>query len=334
MLCSSAAVAVGLLFLLLGLVCLILPLGVHFGFRAPRVPKVSTPADRGLSYEQVRLPTVRRRWLSAWLLPARLQAPAANSGWRAQCTILMLHGWGSNSEQILPLAVPLVGAGFNVLLLDARNHGSSDGDTFSSLPRFAEDLEQGIRWLKHHQPARARSLAVIGHSVGAGAVLLAATRTPAIDAAISLSAFAHPQEVTARFLEHLPLPRALVSLVARYVEWLIGYRFDAIAPINTIRRVPCPVLLMHGTADRTVPLSDAERIYDNRLSDRVRLILVPDADHGSTDRIEQHADGLLRFLADSLAPGGVTLESEARSRLPATGTGSPADCSDPSGVNP
>jgi pimeloyl-ACP methyl ester carboxylesterase len=32
-------------------------------------------------------------------------------------------------------------AGFTVLLIDARNHGGSDADTFSSIPRFAEDLD-------------------------------------------------------------------------------------------------------------------------------------------------------------------------------------------------
>jgi pimeloyl-ACP methyl ester carboxylesterase len=41
---------------------------------------------------------------------------------------------------MLPIAAPLRRAGLNVLRVDARNHGGSDSDTFSSLPRFAEDL--------------------------------------------------------------------------------------------------------------------------------------------------------------------------------------------------
>lgn len=294
---SFAALALGLLCLIAGLVCVIVPLGVHFGFRAPRVPKHRTPADCGLRYESVRIPTRRRRWLAAWLLPAA--ASITGSRWR-HCTIVMLHGWGSNAEQILPIALPLVRAGYNLLLLDARNHGASDGDTFSSLPRFAEDLEHSLDWLQRHRPHLAGQLAVLGHSVGAGAVLLAATRHPAIDAAISIAAFAHPREVTARFLS--ALPQAVVGLVARYVEWLIGYRFDTIAPLNTVRLVRCPLLLVHGTADRTVPLSDAQRIYANRAGEQIRLIAIPEADHASTDRIEQHADRLLDFLAGSLPP--------------------------------
>jgi len=68
--------------------------------------------------------------------------------------------------------------GFNLLLYDARNHGSSDGDTFSSLPRFAEDLAMAIAWLKHHQPRQATHIAVLGHSVGDARRLMASCRAP------------------------------------------------------------------------------------------------------------------------------------------------------------
>lgn len=295
---TLATLGVGFLLLALGVILMLVPLGVHFGFRAPRVAAQATPADHGLPFETVRIPTARGRFLAGWLI----SPPTAETGWRSRCSVLMVHGWGSNAAQILPIAAPLVRAGFHLLLFDARNHGNSDGDTFSSLPRFAEDLEHGIDWLRREHPARSRGLAVIGHSVGAGAVLLTATRNPAIDAAISISAFAHPREVTERFMAHLPLPKLAVSVVARYVEWLIGYRFDRIAPLNTIRRARCPVLLVHGTADRTVPLSDAHRIYRNRIDDQVRFLAIPDAGHDSTDRVERHADELLAFLDATLKP--------------------------------
>ena len=49
---------------------------------------------------------------------------------------------------MLPLAKPLQTAGYALLFFDARSHGRSDGDTFASLPRFAEDLEQAVDWLQ------------------------------------------------------------------------------------------------------------------------------------------------------------------------------------------
>jgi pimeloyl-ACP methyl ester carboxylesterase len=148
--------------LVLALTAALVPAGVHLGFRARRVREKGTPADLGLAFEAVRIPTVHGRYLFGWLLPAQ----------EAVRTVVVLHGWGTNAELRLPIAAPLRRAGLNVLLCDARNHRQSDFDTFSSLPRFAEDLGQAIAWLKRHQPGRAEGIAVLGHSVGAGATLL------------------------------------------------------------------------------------------------------------------------------------------------------------------
>lgn len=286
----TATITVGLV---LALSAALLPAGVHLGFRARRIREAGTPADYGLPFEVVRIPTVRRRALFGWLLPA----PGATR------TVVVLHGWGSNAEHLLPIAAPLHWAGLNVLLFDARNHGSSDADTFSSLPRFAEDLGQAIAWLKRHHSHRAETIAVLGHSVGAGAALLEASRNPDITALISLGAFADPAEVTARYLRPLRLPHLVTRLVIGYVEWLIGHRFAAIAPVNTVRQVACPVLLVHGSEDRTVPLEDARHILANAGPARVRLLEIAGAGHDSTDPIEQHVGALLHFLEESWAGG-------------------------------
>jgi pimeloyl-ACP methyl ester carboxylesterase len=263
-----------------------IPVGVHLGFRAPRRRERGSPAAYGLRYEPVRIPTVRRRHLMGWWLPA--------SG--ADCTLVLVHGWGGNAEMMLPLALPLHRAGYNLLLYAARNHGHSDSDTFSSLPRFAEDLGAAIAWLKRHRSEHCRRIVALGHSVGAGAALFEATRNGAIAAVVSIAAFAHPAEVTARMLRPLPLSHLLTPPVVRYVEWLIGHRFERIAPINSIRLVPCPVLLVHGQADGVVPIEDARRIAASAPPGRARLIEIPDAGHDSVEPIERHIETLLAFL--------------------------------------
>ena len=265
------------------------PLIVHLGFRAPRVRERASPADFGLPFREVRIPTRRGRHLFGWWLPA----PDASR------TVVVLHGWGSNAGQMLPAAVPLRRAGLNVLLFDARCHGRSDGDTFASLPRFAEDLGCVIAWLREGQPPTAVAAAVLGHSVGAGAALLAATREPGIAAVVSIAAFADPALVTERYLRSLRPPRWLLRLVIRYTQWLIGHSFEDIAPIRTICRVQCPVLLVHGLEDRTVPVADARAIAGACPSPRLRLLELPGAGHACTEALEHEADELLTFLADA-----------------------------------
>lgn len=268
----------------------LLHLGIRRGLRAPQLPEQGNPGLLGLPYRECRIPGPRGKQLFAWLIPG--PAPAAP-------TVAVLHGWGGNGEMMLPLAPALHRAGYAVLLLDARSHGRSDPDTFASLPRFAEDLEAALDWLPAQPETDGRRLAVLGHSVGAGAVLLAASRRSGLQAAVSVAAFAHPAAMMQRWLRSLGVPRPLVRYILDYVERTIGHRFDAIAPLHTIPRARCPVLLVHGDADPTVPLAEAQALFAARGETRAELLVVPGS-HDSYAELEAQMPRLLDFLGRCL----------------------------------
>ncbi len=266
------------------------PWAVRRAYRAPRVGERGTPTEVGLPYRSVRIPTANGKTLFGWFVPA----PA---GVRGAAGVAVMHGWGGNAEDMLPFAVLLHRADCAVLLLDARNHGSSDGDGFSSLPRFAEDLEHGLDWLGAQPGVDPKRLALLGHSVGAAAALLVASRRQEPAAVVSISAFAHPVDLMRRqmSLHHVPYwPVGWVVL--RYIEHSIGARFDAIAPCHSIRAVACPVLLVHGEADELVPPSDVRRIHANRRDERTELLLLPDTGHSSARAVVEHGAAIAAFL--------------------------------------
>jgi pimeloyl-ACP methyl ester carboxylesterase len=276
------------LFTIAGLVLLPLLLllaAIHLGFRAPRHRETGNPQDYGIAYREVRIPTVKDKRLYGWYLAQ----PTDRS------TIIILHGWGGNAEMMLPLAIPLYHAGYKLLLFDARSHGRSDGDSFSSLPRFAEDLSCAADWLRRELNPVGK-IVLLGHSVGAGAVLLAASRRSDIAAVISVAAFAHPAWMMRRYLSGLHLPRLVIQFILRYVEWVIGQRFDEIAPMHTLCRIQCPVLLVHGKDDVTVPSADALAIHKRCGTDLSEVILIDEAGHDSVDKIQQHGHQLVDFL--------------------------------------
>jgi dipeptidyl aminopeptidase/acylaminoacyl peptidase len=144
---------------------------IHRGFRVPRRPETGSPADLGLPFDTVSIPTERGRRLFAWYIP-----PSGPSGPMpfpvASSHVVVMHGWGANAEDMLPVAEPLHRAGYGVLLVDARNHGRSDRDSFSSMPRFAEDLVHAFDWLKSQPQVAPDRIALLGHSVGAIAAAL------------------------------------------------------------------------------------------------------------------------------------------------------------------
>lgn len=286
---DALLVGLSLLFGVLLLVRLAGPLLVRRGFRALRRIEQGTPADYGLTFREVSIPTVGGKQLFGWLIPSAGPAP--------QAAVAVLHGWGGNCEDMLPFAALLHRGGLGVLLVDARNHGQSDADTFSSMPRFAEDLEHAIDWLAQQPEVDASRLAVLGHSVGAAASLLAASHRPSLAAVVSISSFTHPAEMmrlvmSSHHIPYWPIGRWVVS----YVQRTIGHRLDDIAPLHTLQTIHSPVLLVHGDQDHTVPVEAAKTLFSHRPSDAVQLLVIPGATHNSVSAIEQYGNRLLQFL--------------------------------------
>jgi len=264
------------------------------GLRAPRVAALTSPDALGLDAMPVHIAGPNGKTLFAWFVPV--------PGESVTPAILVMHGWGANASMMLPSVAPLLGAGLAVLLLDARCHGASGDEAFTSLPRFAQDIEAGLDWLGQQPQVDANSLAVIGHSVGAGAALLSATRRDDIRAVVSISAFAHPYEVMRRFLAQHQIPYFGIGwYVLRHVQRVIGARFDDIAPIRSMTRVRCPVLLVHGEDDDMVPFDDARRLLAAGHEGWVQLLAVSGR-HDPSAALQNEQLPLLAFLKNQLGP--------------------------------
>jgi len=283
---------------------------IHRSLAPERVTEGRTPADVGLQFQDVTIPTENGKSLFGWFIPA-------NRSGRGPA-VVALHGWGGNAENLLALARPLHDAGFRLLLIDARCHGRSDEDSFASMPRFAEDLGHAIDWLKGRDDIDPQSIAAIGHSVGAGATLLSASRRNDIAAVVSIAAFTHPVTMMRRWFASKGIPyRPIGWLMLRYVEWVIGHRFDDIAPVNTIRQVRCPVLLVHGAEDTTVPVSEAHAIHAARSGDHVQLKVVVGS-HDDYADLDRELPVLVGFLHRLHHLRGQPNAMDSRKRMGAT----------------
>ncbi len=251
---------------------------------APPQPGVEiTPEDLGLPNETVWLKSVNDTYLHAWWIPVSGVAPA----------VIVLHGWGGNSSLMLPLAKHIRDGGFHALFLDARNHGLSGHDTFSSMPRFAEDLEVGVEWVRGRDDVT--SLGVLGHSVGAGAAIFGASRGMDVDAVVSVSSFAHPGEM---MLEQMTLPRPAAILLLEAVQRTIGYRFDDLAPRARVGMVNVPLLLVHGTDDEVVPIAAMHEIA--QAHGNAEVVVVPGGGHSDLELFEPYVKDIVAFLATNL----------------------------------
>jgi dipeptidyl aminopeptidase/acylaminoacyl peptidase len=215
---------------------------------------------------------------------------------RTQAAIVLVHGYGGNQDEMLPVADELHGAGFSVFTYDQRGCGKSSGEvTFGG--REQDDLLSVVDYLASRPDVDRERIGAFGFSMGGSTTLLAAARDPRIKAVAADSAWSDVR----RWLR--PSVRAVFTrprdrfnaLSLKLAEMRTGIDLDDLRPVDVVGRLsPRPLLLIHGTADDVVVPSESERNYD-AANDPKELHLVPDAAHG-----------------DTIAPGEASMDAKVR----------------------
>ena len=170
---------------------------------------------------------------------------------RDQPYVLFAHGWSSHGTRILPWLHALREAGYSVVTFDQLAHGKSDGQ-LATLPGFFKTL---MAIGRHYGPAAA----VIGHSLGGAATMLALARGMQADRAILIAAAADPVAAAHRFARTVGLAEHLCQRMFEWFESRIGIRFEDQQAHRNVSAIGCPALIVHDLYDRDVPWSEGER---------------------------------------------------------------------------
>ncbi len=250
------------------------------------------------------------------IAPSRLEEIAFTSSGRALrgwiCTpaaaprgmVLLVHGWGSGAAGMLSWSEFLAAEGWASMAFDMRGHGRSDGGESMVLPRLAEDIEQASVFLDARPDLACLPRAILGHSMGGAALLLALSRGLSCRAAIVSSTFARVETATDYVLRKWLLPPVLFRRVVKAV-WSIrlGRSMGALEPERTIRGVRVPLLLTHGTEDPTIALSELRRLEASADPRLTSVLLVPGAAHSDLTAFPAYRTAVLEFLDGRLGGG-------------------------------
>lgn len=276
--------------------CILAALGISFSWVWARLyckPKRRAPAkmpsDYNLPFEAVSLYS-HNAPLHGWFIPI-------TSGSFRHPTIILAHGWSNNSNQMLPVARMLNGAGFAVFLYDARGHGASGEDGPITIAKFVEDIRAAVDYVWSRSDVDTRRVGLIGHSMGGSAAILAASDDPRIRVVVSSSAFADPLALTWGFLRAMHIPRVpFLWLVSHFIErWLCNTMSD-MAPQNRIGRIQAPMLLIHGGSDQYIPPANMETLYARAHPEKAEHWLIPGRGHSDIIRDSRYGSRIIEFL--------------------------------------
>lgn len=104
--------------------------------------------------------------------------------------VVVMHGFAGDRVTMRGLARRLAASGYAVLNIDAMGHGQNRNPyqpDRASGDAFFPDLAAAVDYLRVHPAVDGTRIAVLGHSMGAGAALDYASRDSAIDACVMLS---------------------------------------------------------------------------------------------------------------------------------------------------
>lgn len=197
-------------------------------------------------------------------------------------TVICFHGYTSEGiNDYSTLAKFYLKNGFNLLLVDQRAHGQSEGTYigFGCLDRF--DAKDWIDYVVRRQGEDCRIL-LHGDSMGAATVLMTAglELPPQVKAAVSDCAFTSAWDVFSAVLKnmyHLP-PFPIMQIANQMVKKRAGYELDECNARNEVGRTRLPILFIHGAEDSFVPCSMVHELYDACRSEK-RLVIVEGAGH-------------------------------------------------------
>jgi pimeloyl-ACP methyl ester carboxylesterase len=192
----------------------------------------------------------------------------------ARGAVLYLHGNGGNVGSAFQSHERFTSLGYNVLYVDYRGYGKSQGKMYEQGLHY--DAEAAYEFLKSNNPES--PITIYGESLGSGI-------------ATHLAAKSQPK------LLILETPYTSILDVAKNdFPWLpISMLLDfPLKSKEQVEKVKCPVLIFHGTADKTIPYTMGQEMA--KAANKGKLVTLPGVGHGECSKMAAYQEELVKAL--------------------------------------
>ena len=214
---------------------------------------------------------------------------------------ILMHGYRVNSFcDFLKGYFMMKDLGYNLLLIDERGCGLSEGNAISFGVMERRDCLCWVNYLKERF-GQDIPVALYGVSMGAATVMMASGMedTPAnIRAVIADCGYTSPKDIIREVASSMKLPADLCYPFCRFgAKVLGGFDLNAASALEAVRKTKIPMLFIHGEKDDFVPFAMCGRLYTACASEK-ELLTVPEAVHANSILVdyETYASRVEAFL--------------------------------------
>ena len=246
-------------------------------------------AGARLDFREVRFRSTDGLTLTAWW-SSRESSPRA-------AVLVHARGGSKRSPYVLETALIYARAGFNVLALDLRSRGGSEGRFLTAGYQEVHDVRGALSWLER-QGFDAGEVMLHGWSTGAVTVVRAAPGT-GVAAVVEESGYADLPILLGNRLPGKSGPSDLLCRVAFLTARALKVDFDpwALRPREEAERLyeeGVPLLIIHSRDDRVVPFEHARLL--SVAHPGAALWELEGREHAAAHKHPQYADTLMAFM--------------------------------------
>lgn len=243
-------------------------------FTGPKLAKSAITQYPSFPYDSITFTTKNGTAIDGWY---------GKTDSAAKGTVILFHGLSVCKQDVLPEAYEFRFQGYNVMLVDFRAHGNSEGNTTTIGVNESEEVKLAYDFIVKKGE---KKIILWGSSMGSVTIAKAVADYDLKPAGVILEMpFASLQshlKARARMIGFAGFPEKPFSFfVTAWMSIERGFNGYKHKTARYVSKINCPVLLQWGTLDPFVVRSETDQVYNAITSTNKKLVIYDRASHES-----------------------------------------------------
>lgn len=193
---------------------------------------------------------------------------------KSNSAIIILHGYGVDHHRSCQYIDFFIGKGFNILLVDQRSHGESEGLYTTYGYYEVQDLDLWVDYIRWKLGSNL-IIGIHGHSMGAATALMySKIGEGKVQFIISEAGYSNAENLLKTKMHKLKIPIfPFYKLTCNKIKSRCRFNVKDISPVDIVKESNIPILFIHGDEDELVPWKMAMDMYNTKRKPKTLYIV-------------------------------------------------------------